>query len=140
MRKLTILLCISAFLLSSCGESHTYSGVLKRTGLSGSEGKVKITIQKNSEEEGTMTIKSDGDNNPSLFLTECLYGIKISKSKAPGDASWNPVVCGLKGKFGEEIISFLGDIEFDNQKMKMKTTATNPTGDESRFEFEGTVK
>lgn len=133
---IVVLLTLSA-LMTACGASRTYSGVLKRTRGSVTESNVKITVSK-SESEGTMQIKSV-DSNSKTFLEDCLYGgIKIERSKAPGGASWYPVVCGVKAEFGEEVVSFSGDIDFVGNKMKMKTTASSPTHGESTFEFEGT--
>ena len=141
MKKLTILLVFTAFLLSGCGESHTYSGVMKRTG---SEGKVSVTIKKQSEKEATMTIARDGNNDPGLFLADCIYPIKLQLDEFQGKNYWSPNFCALKGEFGEKTVSLsanAGEFQVDGKQLKMKVFATNDTdSNKSVFEFTGTEK
>lgn len=135
MKKIAVFMLMSLF-LTACSESHTYSGVLKRTDTN-EQGNVKITVTKKSETEGMMTIE-DPNKTPGLFIRDCTYGISIEKSKS--DTSWYPKACGIKGEFAEEIYSFLGDINFSDKKVNMKFTAASTASRESKFEFEGTEK
>lgn len=136
MKKLAILLILTTIFLSGCGESHTYSGILKRTGLGETEGKVKITVQKQSETEATMTIKSDGESNSGLFLTECQYPIKLKREEVLGKA-WNPDSCYLKDD-SVRITAGSGNLTIDGKQMEMKVTTDLATDRETRFEFKGT--
>jgi hypothetical protein len=61
MKKFAILLTITAFLLIGCGESHSYTGVMKmQNGPEKTEGKVTVTVKKQSENEVLMSI-ADAD-------------------------------------------------------------------------------
>ena len=139
MKKLTILLILTAFLLVGCGESHTYSGVLKRTGLGGTEGKVNVTIKKQSEKEATMTIARDGNDVPGLFLADCTAPIKLTLDEFQGETYWSPETCYLKDD-SKRLVASAGNFQVAGKQLTMKITSENATDRETRFEFTGTEK
>jgi hypothetical protein len=138
-----LIFSVCAVFLTACGESHTYSGVLKRTGLGGSEGKVNITIKKQSDKEATMTIIRDGNNDTGLFLADCIYPIKLQQDDFQGKVFWNPDYCYLKGEFGDKSVSLTanaGDFQVNGKQLQMKVVTDLATDRENRFEFVGTEK
>lgn len=140
MKKLAILLMFTALLLVGCGESHTYSGVLKRTGLGGSEGKVNITITKQSEKEATMTIVRDGNNDSGLFLADCIYPIKLKREEVSGKINFNPESCYLKDNKSVSLTASEDGFQVNGKQLQIKLTTDLATDDENRFEFVGTEK
>ena len=139
MKKLMILLVFTVFLLSGCGESHTYSGVLKRTGLGGAEGKVNITIKKQSEKEATMTIARDGNDVPGLFLADCTAPIKLKQDEFQGKTYWSPDTCYLKDD-SKRLVGNAGEFQVEGKQLTMKITSEYATERETKFEFTGTEK
>ncbi|MBS1797236.1 MAG: hypothetical protein JSS81_25645 [Acidobacteria bacterium] len=136
MKILTFLLLAAAFLLSGCGESHTYYGTLKNTGPAGTEGKVAVTMTKQSETEATLTFADDGAHVPGLFLTECTYPIKL---KMTGDRYWSAESCYLK-EGSAELTTGSDGIRIDGKQLKMKFITEFTTPRENRWEFNGTEK
>ncbi len=139
MKKLTILIVFTSFLLSGCGESHTYSGVMKRTGSAGTEGKVNVTIKKQSEKEATMTIVRDGNDVPGLFLADCTYPIKLKQDEFQGKTYWVPETCDLKDG-SKSLVASAGNFQVEGKQLTMKITSENGTDQATRFEFTGTEK
>lgn len=136
MRNLAIFLVFAAIFLTACGESHTYSGVLKRTGLGGAEGKVNITVTKESESEATMTVKPDGVIDSELFLTECMYPVKLKRAIEIGISTWSAESCYLKN----DSASLTGYLQIEGKQLEMKVTSELATPKETRFEFIGFEK
>ncbi|HMS40026.1 MAG TPA: hypothetical protein PKE69_07370 [Pyrinomonadaceae bacterium] len=137
MRKLVVLLLVSAFLLGGCG-GKTYSGMLKmQNGAEKTEGKVTVMVKQESEKVATVTISNSDSSNPTLlYRCSSLKFVKVESGDAtPWMAMETP--CTL---FKENDSKFGGMLTFDDKKMRLSGTLTE-NGSRSYFhEFDGEAK
>jgi hypothetical protein len=126
MKKLLLILG-AALLISACGESHTYKGMMIRTDMFHTESEVDITITKTSDTEGTMVVKGSGGT----MFEQCTNPIKLNKESG----GWSPTDCYLKGEFGADSRTVNGFIEIKDKSMEWNGSLYNTT-DHSTIKYE----
>lgn len=138
MKKLAVLLSLTSFLLIGCGGGKTYSGSLKmQNGPEKTEGKVTVTVKKESDKAATITISSSDSNNPTL-LYRC-SSLNFVKPEAGDATPWIAIdsPCNL---FKSNDSKFGGTLTFDDKKMRFSGTLIE-NGSRSYFhEFDGEAK